>query len=72
MEILKQDFIPTVIKEFHKQIEALDSYNTEGITQSIKAVQKETGYKGKNLYMPIRIASTGQSHGRDLPQTLFY
>lgn len=71
LEILKQDFIPTVIKEFHKQIEALDSYDTEGITQSIKAVQKETGYKGKNLYMPIRIASTGQSHGRDLPQTLF-
>ncbi len=33
----------------------------------MKAVQKETGQKGKNLFMPIRVATTGQQHGPDLP-----
>lgn len=30
-------------------------------------MQKETGVKGKNLYMPIRVATTGQQHGPELP-----
>jgi glutamyl-tRNA synthetase/nondiscriminating glutamyl-tRNA synthetase len=28
---------------------------------------KETGQKGKNLYMPIRVATTGKIHGLELP-----
>ena len=38
---------------------------------SIKAVQKETGIKGKNLFMPIRIAVSGEMHGPELPDTIF-
>ena len=38
---------------------------------SIKAVQKETGIKGKNLFMPIRIAVSGEMHGPELPETIF-
>ena len=37
----------------------------------IKEVQKETGFKGKQLFMPIRVALTGQTHGRDLNQTIW-
>ena len=36
------------------------------ILASIKAVQKETGVKGKNLFMPIRVATSGQSHGPEI------
>jgi nondiscriminating glutamyl-tRNA synthetase len=36
----------------------------------MKAVQKSTGQKGKNLFMPIRAAVTGQTHGPDLPQAI--
>jgi nondiscriminating glutamyl-tRNA synthetase len=36
----------------------------------LKQVQAETGQKGKSLFMPIRAALTGQTHGRDLNQTL--
>ncbi|WP_368731123.1 hypothetical protein [Pseudomonas sp. 2995-1] len=33
-------------------------------------MQKETGHKGKKLFMPIRVATTGQTHGPDLPQAI--
>ncbi|EAC3183481.1 glutamate--tRNA ligase, partial [Listeria monocytogenes] len=33
----------------------------------IKRVQKETGVKGKGLFMPIRIVTTGEMHGPELP-----
>ena len=38
--------------------------------QQIKAVQKETGHKGKKLFMPIRVATTGQTHGPELPNAI--
>ena len=43
----------------------------ENIFPQIKAVQKETGIKGKNLFMPIRIAVSGEMHGPELPETIF-
>ena len=43
----------------------------ENIFPQIKAVQKETGIKGKNLFMPIRIAVSGEMHGPELPDTIF-
>jgi nondiscriminating glutamyl-tRNA synthetase len=29
-------------------------------------VQKETGIKGKNLFMPVRLALSGEEHGPEL------
>ena len=37
--------------------------------KTIKEVQ-ETGIKGKQLFMPIRVAVTGQMHGPELPNTI--
>ena len=39
------------------------------IKAAIKAVQKETGVKGKNLFMPIRAVS-GQMHSTELGETI--
>ena len=36
----------------------------------MKQVQNDTGIKGKNLWMPVRIALTGQSHGPELPMLI--
>jgi glutamyl-tRNA synthetase len=38
--------------------------------QMMKEVQKESGIKGKNLFMPVRLAITGQQHGPDLGLTV--
>ena len=38
----------------------------EGYNAAIKAAGKQSGAKGKNLFMPIRVKITGNSHGPDL------
>ena len=48
-----------------------DEFVAENIFPQIKAVQKETGIKGKNLFMPIRIAVSGEMHGPELPDTIY-
>ena len=69
-EVLSGESVPEVIKSFKQQIEQLESFEAEDIKAAMKAVQKETGQKGKNLFMPIRVATTGQVHGPDLPQAI--
>ena len=51
-------------------LEALEDFNAEGIQAAIKAAGKAAGAKGKMLFMPCRIATTGQMHGPDLPKAL--
>ncbi|MFV9511684.1 glutamate--tRNA ligase [Tepidibacillus sp. LV47] len=70
-KILSENHIPIIMEEFKKQLESLNEYVPETIKGALKAVQKNTGYKGKQLFMPIRVATTGSTHGRDLPETLF-
>ncbi len=36
----------------------------------IKATQKEAKVRGKMLYMPLRIATTGIMHGPDLASSI--
>ena len=38
----------------------------------MKEVQEATGSSGKNLWMPMRIALTGRSHGPELPKLVEY
>ncbi|HMT11431.1 MAG TPA: hypothetical protein PKA39_07390 [Ignavibacteria bacterium] len=39
---------------------------TDNFKPVVSEVQKETGVKGKNLFMPIRLALTGEEHGPEL------
>jgi nondiscriminating glutamyl-tRNA synthetase len=68
--ILGEEQVPQVLQAFLRQVEELEPFEAEAIKQSIKTVQKETGVKGKQLFMPIRVACTGQAHGPDLVQSL--
>lgn len=70
-EILTGESVSTVLPAFKEKLLVLEDYNADVIKQTLKAVQKETGYKGKQLFMPIRVAATGQTHGPDLNQTLY-
>ena len=64
--VLEGDMVPEVLKAFKAELEAIESFEADEISKAIKAVQKETGVKGKNLFMPIRVATTGQQHGPQL------
>ncbi|HET7616578.1 MAG TPA: glutamate--tRNA ligase, partial [Bacillales bacterium] len=62
---------PEVLEELQRQLGHLEEYEPKAIFQSVKAVQKETGHKGKKLFMPVRVAATGQMHGPELPKALY-
>lgn len=68
--VLDEEQVPEVLGAFAEEIEKLDSFTADQIKAAAKAVQKATGHKGKNLFMPIRVATTGQTHGPDLPQAI--
>ncbi|MFC7678175.1 glutamate--tRNA ligase [Paenibacillus sp. GCM10028914] len=69
--ILAEEQVPTVLSAFLAKLEGTDEFTAAKIAALIKEVQKETGCKGKALFMPIRVALTGQTHGRDLNQTIW-
>jgi nondiscriminating glutamyl-tRNA synthetase len=71
-EVLNQPSVPSVLPAFRAKVaEAEDAeFQPANIKKMLKGIQKETGYRGKQLFMPIRAAVTGQTHGPDLNQTL--
>ncbi|WP_024425584.1 glutamate--tRNA ligase [Bacillus safensis] len=69
-EVLAEEQVPEVMASFAGQLEQLESFTPDEIKAAIKAVQKETWHKGKKLFMPIRVAVTGQTHGPELPQSI--
>lgn len=68
--VLAGEQVPEVMASFKEQLENLESFEAADIKGAIKAVQKATGHKGKNLFMPIRIVTTGQMHGPELPDAI--
>ncbi|MED3727328.1 glutamate--tRNA ligase [Priestia filamentosa] len=69
-EVLNEEQVPEVMQAFAQEINSLEDFEPASIKSSIKAVQKATGHKGKKLFMPIRVATTGQTHGPELPQAI--
>ena len=69
-EVLSGEQVPEVMAAFKVQLEQMDVLEPDAIKAAIKAVQKETGHKGKNLFMPIRVVTTGQTHGPELPNAI--
>lgn len=69
-QVLQGEQVPEVVKAFKEELENVSEWNADSIKVAIKNVQKSTGHKGKNLFMPIRVATTGQTHGPDLPKAI--
>ncbi|MCT1904909.1 glutamate--tRNA ligase [Oceanobacillus sojae] len=66
-EILSEEQVPEVLQVFTDKLIHLESFDKDSIKAQFKATQKETGHRGKKLFMPIRVATTGQMHGPELP-----
>ncbi|TFJ92894.1 glutamate--tRNA ligase [Lentibacillus salicampi] len=67
MDVLQQEQVPEVLQVFADKLIHADDFEKDVIKQQIKATQKDTGHRGKKLFMPIRVATTGQTHGPELP-----
>ncbi len=70
LAVLKEEQVPQVLTVFIDQLKSFDTLQAEDVKTALKNVQKETGFKGKQLFMPARIAATGQVHGPDLNQSI--
>ena len=66
-EVLDGETVGQVLKSFKGHLSEVEPFEKDPIFKAIKAVQKETGVKGRNLFMPIRVATTGEQHGPELP-----
>lgn len=69
-KVLNEEQVVEVLQVLTDKLIHLDDFVEEKIKEQIKATQKETKQRGKKLFMPIRVATTGQTHGPELPKTL--
>ncbi|WLR41959.1 glutamate--tRNA ligase [Bacillus carboniphilus] len=69
-QVLAEEQVPEVLTTFVKELETIEEFKADSIKKAMKSVQKTTGNKGKKLFMPIRVASTGQTHGPELPKAI--
>ena len=70
IEFVKQDGVVDTIKAFKAIIETQDELTIDSVKAAIKQAGIDSEAKGKLLFMPIRIATTGQMHGPELPNSL--
>jgi glutamyl-tRNA synthetase len=66
INLLKTDDAKTIVSTFKTEIEKLQDLTEANFKQAVSNTQKATGKKGKDLFMPIRIALTGKIHGPEL------
>lgn len=71
-EFMKDESIPNTLAVFKSKLEELseEEFTKENIAACVKATQKEAKVKGKMLFMPLRIATTGVMHGPDLSSSI--
>jgi glutamyl-tRNA synthetase len=73
-QIAKQDITPVIEdKDFIQTAADLlpeGSWDATTWQQWVEAIKAKTDRKGKNLFMPLRFAITGQDHGPDLKDLL--
>ena len=64
--VLTEESAATVLEAFRQKVADMEVVTPETVKPAIKAVMKENDLKGKFVFMPIRVALTGQMHGPDL------
>jgi len=69
-EVLNEEQVVEVLQVLTDKLIHLDSFEAEEIKAEIKATQKETKHRGKKLFMPIRVATTGQTRGPELQKAI--
>ena len=65
-ELLSTQESRNVLRAFLKEASSIQKWDKDAFNTVMKNIQKTTGVKGKELWMPVRAALTGQMHGPDL------
>jgi len=64
--VLEDEDIPRVMAAFRQKLEEENDLSPEKVKAILKSLTKELKLGGKKVYMPIRVALTGQTHGPEL------
>ncbi|SKA96031.1 glutamyl-tRNA synthetase /glutamate--tRNA(Gln) ligase [Caloramator quimbayensis] len=65
-EVLKQEHVVSLLDELYAIVNEAEKLDNEFIQNMFKELKNRTGAKGKALFMPVRVALTGQVHGAEL------
>src|SRR6056297_3214166 len=68
-ETLSLEGVGQLLEAFKEELKNVKEVDEEFTKKIFKKLQKQTGAKGKNLYMPLRGAVTGHLHGPDMGKT---
>ena len=69
-ELLSNQDARDVLQAFIPKILAQNALTYQRFREVTKAVQKETGKKGKDLFHPVRVALTGEASGPELEKLI--
>lgn len=66
LEVLKGEQVPSVLALFRDKVMELESLSGANVKTLLKQITKELKLGGKLVFMPVRVALTGQIHGPEL------
>lgn len=66
--VLQAETVPTVIGMLLEELPKLEVLDGAAVKAFFKTIQKTTKLKGKDVFMPIRVALTGNQHGPELAE----
>ena len=69
-EVLKWEGSPSVVHALREVLESFGEITAENLKDFQNQVKDKSGQKGKHLFMPIRVATTGKPHGPELAVSL--
>lgn len=70
LEMRNVEHIEILKEKMEEELSQIDEMDEETAKGFMKKIQKASGYKGKDLYMPVRALLTGQVHGPELSNIL--
>ena len=69
-EVLRQEKVVLVLNTLRDKINSTRDLDEETVKAALKSLGKELGLKGKQVFMPLRVALTGEMHGPELYQVI--
>jgi len=70
-EFLNDENSKVLMRAIIEELSFIEEVDMDYAKTFMKTIQKNTGIKGKNLFMPVRVALTGSAHGPELVNVLF-
>ncbi|KAA3618115.1 MAG: glutamate--tRNA ligase [Calditrichaeota bacterium] len=70
VQMIEKESTQKVFWSFLRQVEKVEKLDFAQFRKIMKTVSVETGVMGKDLWMPVRVALTGQIHGPELPKVV--